>query len=43
MIRGKLERQDGVTNLVADKVVPLEFVLPAVGDRLQSQSSRDFR
>jgi error-prone DNA polymerase len=36
VIRGKLERQDGVMNLVADKVEALEFTLPGT-------SSRDFR
>ncbi|MFC5730948.1 MULTISPECIES: error-prone DNA polymerase [Nocardioides] len=44
VIRGKLERQDGVTNLVADRVEPLDTVLPGAGDALQArQSSRDFR
>ncbi len=44
VIRGLLERQDGVTNLVADRVEPLESVLPGMGEALQArQSSRDFR
>jgi len=44
VIRGKVERQDGVTNLVADRVEPLDAVLPGAGDALQArQSSRDFR
>jgi error-prone DNA polymerase len=44
VIRGKLERQDGVTNLVADRVEPLDTVLPGTSAALQArQSSRDFR
>ncbi|WGX94400.1 error-prone DNA polymerase [Nocardioides sp. L-11A] len=44
VIRGQVERQDGVTNLVADRIEPLESVLPGVGAALQiRQSSRDFR
>ncbi|GAA3651943.1 error-prone DNA polymerase [Nocardioides ginsengisoli] len=44
VIRGKVERQDGVTNLLADRVEPLDVVLPGTGDALQArQSSRDFR
>jgi error-prone DNA polymerase len=44
VIRGMVERQDGVTNLVADRVEPLDAVLPGAGDALQArQSSRDFR
>ncbi len=44
VIRGKLERQDGVTNLVADRIEPLDVVLPGSGAALESrQSSRDFR
>lgn len=44
VIRGTVERQDGVTNLIADGVQPLDVVLPGVGDALQArQSSRDFR
>jgi error-prone DNA polymerase len=36
IVRGRLERQDGVTNLVADRVEALEVSLPGT-------SSRDFR
>ncbi len=44
VVRGILERNEGVTNLVADRVVGLDSVLPGVGDALQArQSSRDFR
>lgn len=44
VIRGMLERQDGVINLVADRVQPLDDVLPGAGRLLQSrQKSRDFR
>ncbi|TWG97820.1 error-prone DNA polymerase [Nocardioides sp. J9] len=44
VIRGVVERQDGVTNLVADRVETLDTVLPGTGDALQArQSSRDFR
>ncbi|TIC79610.1 error-prone DNA polymerase [Nocardioides sp. GY 10113] len=44
VIRGMLERQDGVTNLVADRISPLDEVLPGAGDALQiRQTSRDFR
>jgi error-prone DNA polymerase len=44
VIRGRLERQDGVTNLVADRVEPLDTVVPGAGAALQArQSSRDFR
>ncbi|WP_323791169.1 error-prone DNA polymerase [Nocardioides sp.] len=44
VIRGILERSDGVTNLVADRVVPLDTVIPGAGAALQArQSSRDFR
>jgi error-prone DNA polymerase len=35
VVRGTLERADGVTNLVADKVSPLSLVVPS--------ASRDFR
>jgi error-prone DNA polymerase len=35
VVRGTLERADGVTNLVADKIEPLSLVVPS--------SSRDFR
>jgi len=44
VIRGIVERQDGVTNLVADRVGSIDSVLPGAGDALQArQSSRDFR
>jgi error-prone DNA polymerase len=44
VIRGRLERQDGVTNLVADRVEPLDTLVPGAGTALQSrQTSRDFR
>ncbi|CAN5338007.1 error-prone DNA polymerase [soil metagenome] len=44
VIRGILERHEGVTNLIAERVVGLDTVIPGVGAALQSrQSSRDFR
>ncbi|KRC50310.1 MULTISPECIES: error-prone DNA polymerase [unclassified Nocardioides] len=44
VIRGLLEREDGVTNLVADRIESLDTVLPGTGAALQArQSSRDFR
>jgi error-prone DNA polymerase len=44
VVRGILERNEGVTNLVADKVVALDTMLPGAGSALQvRQSSRDFR
>ncbi|NYJ01467.1 error-prone DNA polymerase [Nocardioides thalensis] len=44
VVRGKLERQEGVTNLVADRVEALDELLPGAGTALQArQSSRDFR
>jgi error-prone DNA polymerase len=44
IIRGKVERNDGVVNLVADQVVPLDVLVPGAGAALQvRQSSRDFR
>lgn len=44
VIRGTVERQDGVTNLVADKVVSLDTVLPGTAQSLEvRQGSRDFR
>ncbi len=44
VVRGVLERSEGVTNLVADRVVPLDTVVPGAGAALQArQSSRDFR
>ena len=43
VIRGVLERQDGVTNLVADRLAPLEEVHPSAGRALRSRHrSRDF-
>jgi error-prone DNA polymerase len=44
IIRGKLERDDGVVNLVADQVLPLDVLVPGAGSALQvRQTSRDFR
>ncbi|GAA4822104.1 error-prone DNA polymerase [Nocardioides caeni] len=44
VIRGTVERQDGVTNLVADRVVSLDTVLHGAAQPLEArQSSRDFR
>ncbi len=44
VIRGILECSEGVTNLVADRVVGLDTVIPGAGAALQArQSSRDFR
>ncbi len=44
VVRGRLEREDGVMNLVADRVVALDTVVPGAGKALQArQSSRDFR
>ncbi|WP_183092967.1 error-prone DNA polymerase [Nocardioides stalactiti] len=44
IIRGKLERSEGVVNLVADRVQPLDVLVPGSGAALQArQSSRDFR
>jgi error-prone DNA polymerase len=43
VIRGILERQDGVTNLLADRLAPLEEVHPSAGRALRSRHrSRDF-
>ncbi|MDF1602066.1 error-prone DNA polymerase [Nocardioides sp. YIM 152315] len=43
VIRGVLERQDGVTNLVADRLAPLEEVHPSAGRALRARHrSRDF-
>jgi error-prone DNA polymerase len=43
IIRGILERQDGVTNLVADKLAPLEAIYPDAGRALHARHrSRDF-
>jgi error-prone DNA polymerase len=44
VIRGILERSDGVTNLVADKLASLESCYPEAGRALQARhASRDFR
>jgi error-prone DNA polymerase len=44
IIRGKVERNDGVVNLVADRVEPLDVLVPGAGSALQArQASRDFR
>ncbi|MGL5823651.1 MAG: error-prone DNA polymerase [Nocardioides sp.] len=43
VIRGKLERNDGVVNLIADKLAPLEEVYPAAARALRTRHrSRDF-
>jgi error-prone DNA polymerase len=43
VIRGILERQDGVTNLVADRLAAIEDVHPEAGQALQARHrSRDF-
>jgi error-prone DNA polymerase len=43
VIRGILERQDGVTNLVADRLDLIETVHPEAGRALQARHrSRDF-
>ena len=44
VVRGRLERNEGVTNLVADRVEPIDVVVPGAGAALQARaSSRDFR
>ncbi len=44
VVRGTLERNEGVTNLIADRVAALDDYVPGAGAALQSrQSSRDFR
>ncbi|MEO9323980.1 error-prone DNA polymerase [Nocardioides sp. C4-1] len=44
VVRGTLERNEGVTNLVADRVEGIDVVVPGAGDVLQARaSSRDFR
>ncbi|MDT0200919.1 error-prone DNA polymerase [Nocardioides sp. AE5] len=44
VIRGILERNEGVTNLVADRLAPLESVHPAAGQALRARhASRDFQ
>jgi error-prone DNA polymerase len=43
VIRGILERQDGVTNLVADRMEPIDQVHAGAGRALQARHrSRDF-
>ncbi|MDQ4053558.1 MAG: error-prone DNA polymerase [Actinomycetota bacterium] len=43
IIRGVLERQDGVTNLVADRIAPIEDLYPEAGRALRARHrSRDF-
>ncbi|KRE96268.1 DNA polymerase III subunit alpha [Nocardioides sp. Soil774] len=44
VVRGRLERNEGVTNLIADRVEAIDVVVPGAGAVLQSRaSSRDFR
>jgi error-prone DNA polymerase len=44
VVRGRLERNEGVTNLVADRVEAIDVVVPGAGAVLQARaSSRDFR
>ncbi len=44
VVRGILENREGVINLIADRVVALDTVVPGAGQALQArQSSRDFR
>jgi error-prone DNA polymerase len=44
VVRGTLERNEGVTNLVADRVEAIDVVVPGAGAVLQARaSSRDFR
>ncbi|GAA4752142.1 error-prone DNA polymerase [Nocardioides endophyticus] len=44
VIRGILERQDGVTNLLADRLAPIEDVHPEAGRALRARHrSRDFQ
>ncbi|MQW75440.1 DNA polymerase III subunit alpha [Nocardioides sp. dk4132] len=44
VIRGMLERSDGVTNLVADRLGPLEELYPQAGAALRARHrSRDFQ
>ncbi len=44
VVRGRLERNAGVTNLIADKVEAIDVVVPGAGAVLQARaSSRDFR
>ena len=44
VIRGILERQDGVTNLLADRLAPIDEVHPGAGRALRARHrSRDFQ
>ena len=44
IIRGILERNDGVTNLVADRIASLSDLYPEAAQALQARHrSRDFR
>ena len=44
VVRGRLERNEGVTNLIADRVDAIDVVVPGAGAVLQARaSSRDFR
>ena len=44
VIRGRLERSEGATNLIADRVEGIDVVVPGAGAALQARvSSRDFR
>jgi error-prone DNA polymerase len=44
VVRGRLERNEGVTNLLADRVEAIDVVVPGAGAVLQARaSSRDFR
>lgn len=44
VVRGIVERNDGVTNLVADRIEGIDVVVPGAGEVLQARArSRDFR
>ncbi|MDT9592248.1 error-prone DNA polymerase [Nocardioides zeae] len=44
VVRGILERTEGVTNLVADRLEAIDVVVPGAGEILQARAaSRDFR
>jgi error-prone DNA polymerase len=44
VVRGRFERNEGVTNLIADRVDSIDVVVPGAGAVLQARaSSRDFR
>ncbi|WP_447645829.1 OB-fold nucleic acid binding domain-containing protein [Nocardioides zeae] len=44
VVRGIVERNDGVTNLVADRIEGIDVVVPGAGQVLQARArSRDFR